>query len=118
MAVWHILVLIMHEIKTESTRKLSNFKFQGTKSLYQNSLKNIAFFFYIFQALKMLLLVIRHNTKDYFSWESEKMNVKFHKNCESTGEILKISCVKCNFVKFDNHFVGLALLDFSLFSLF
>ena len=42
------------------------------------------------------------------------MNVKFHKNCESTGEILKISCVKCNFVKFDNHFVGLAVLFLSL----
>ena len=62
----------------------------------------------------MQLLVIRNNTKDYFSWESEKMNVKFHKNCESTGEILKISCVKCNFVKFDNHFVRLALLFLSL----
>ena len=32
------------EIKTESTRKLSNFNFQWTKSLYQNNLKNIAFF--------------------------------------------------------------------------
>ena len=28
------------------------------------------------------------------------MNVKFHKNCENTGKILKISCVRCNFVKF------------------
>ena len=31
------------------------------------------------------------------------MNVKFHKNCENTGHILKISCV---FVKFDIHFHG------------
>ena len=31
--------------KTESTRKLSNFNFQWTKGLYQNNLKNIAFFF-------------------------------------------------------------------------
>ena len=39
-------------IKTESTRKLSNFNFQWTKTLYQNSLKNIAFFFFnIFQGL-------------------------------------------------------------------
>ena len=29
----------------ESTRKLSNFNFQWTKSLHQNKLKNIAFFF-------------------------------------------------------------------------
>ena len=32
-------------IKTESIRKLSNFNFQWTKTLYQNNLKNIAFFF-------------------------------------------------------------------------
>ena len=35
------------------------------------------------------------------------MNVKFHKNCENTGKILKISPVRCNFVKFDVHFLGL-----------
>ena len=34
-------------------------------------------------------------------WEPEKLNVKFHKNCENTGKILKMSCVRCNFVKFD-----------------
>ena len=28
------------------------------------------------------------------------MNVKFHKKCENTSKILKISCVRCNFVKF------------------
>ena len=37
------------------------------------------------------------------------MNVKFHKNCENRGKILKISCVRCNFVKFDIHFLGLPL---------
>ena len=35
------------------------------------------------------------------------MNVKFHKNCENTGKILKISCVRCNFVRLDIHFLGL-----------
>ena len=35
------------------------------------------------------------------------MNVKFHKNCDYTGKILKISCVRCNSVKFDIHFLGL-----------
>ena len=35
------------------------------------------------------------------------MNVKFHENCENTGKILKISSVRCNFVKFDIHFLGL-----------
>ena len=29
------------------------------------------------------------------------MNIKFHKNCENTGIILKISRVRCNFVKFE-----------------
>ena len=33
----------------ESTRKLSNFNYQGTKTLYQNNLKNIAFFFTFFK---------------------------------------------------------------------
>ena len=33
------------------------------------------------------------------------MNVKFHENCENTGKILKISCVRCNFVKFDIYFI-------------
>ena len=27
----------------------------------------------------------------------------------NTGKILKISCVRCNFVKFDMHFLGLPL---------
>ena len=35
---------------------------------------------------------------------SEKINVKFHKNCGNTGKIMKILCVRYNFVKFDIHF--------------
>ena len=35
--------------RTESTRKLSSFNFQWTKTLYQNNLKNIAFFFTFFK---------------------------------------------------------------------
>ena len=38
---------LSNKIKTESTRKLSNSNFQWTKTLYQNMLKNIVFFFYI-----------------------------------------------------------------------
>ena len=37
----------------------------------------------------------------------EKINVNFHKNCENTGKILKISCVRSHFVKFDIYFVGI-----------
>ena len=40
--------------------------------------------------------------------EPEKINVNFHKNCENTGKILKISRVRCHFVKFDIYFVGLS----------
>ena len=35
--------------KTESIRKLSNSNFQWTKTLYQNNLNNIAFFFTFFK---------------------------------------------------------------------
>ena len=38
--------------KTESTRKLSNFYFQRGKTLYQNNLMNIAFFFTFFKGLR------------------------------------------------------------------
>ena len=44
-------------IKTESTRKLSNFNFQWTKTLYQNNLNNIALFFLHFQGLKKYLVI-------------------------------------------------------------
>ena len=35
------------------------------------------------------------------------MNLKFHKNCENPVKILQIQCVRCNFDKFDVHFLGL-----------
>ena len=41
-----------------------------------------------------------NNTKENFSWESEKMNVTFHKNCENTGKVLKNSCVRRHFMNF------------------
>ena len=93
-------------IMTKSNRKLSNFNSPWTKTLYQNNLKNIAFFFTFFQGSKRYLTIC-NNIKDYFSREPMKMNVKFHKNCENTGKIPKISRVRCHFVKFDIHFLGL-----------
>ena len=53
-------------------------------------------------------LVICNNTKDYFSWEPEKINAKFHKNCENTGKILQISHVRSHFAKFDIYFLELS----------
>ena len=35
------------------------------------------------------------------------MNAKFHEKWENTGKILKISWVRCNFVKFDIYILGL-----------
>ena len=43
-----ICVMKMENIKMESIRKLSNFDFQWTKTLYQNNLKHIAVFFTFF----------------------------------------------------------------------
>ena len=60
-------------IKAEFTRKLSNFNFQWTKTLYQNNLYKIAFFLTFSRAKD----VISH--LQYFVWEAEKINVKFHK---------------------------------------
>ena len=79
--------MVSGEFKMESTRKLSNFDIQWTNTLYQNNLKHIAFFFTFVK-----------------NW---RCNVKFHKKCENTGKILKISCVRSNFVKFNIHFLGL-----------
>ena len=47
---------------------------------------------------------LANNTEDHFSWEPEKINVKFYKNCENTRKILKISFVRCHFVKLDMYF--------------
>ena len=95
--------------KTESTRKLRNFNFQWGKTLYQNNLTNIAFFFTFFKGLRCnnkSSVVTPY--KENFSWKTEKMNVKFNKICDYTGKILKISCVRCyNSVKFDIYFLGL-----------
>ena len=49
--------------------------------LYQNNLNNITYSFCIFQGLQ--LSTCCNNTKEYFSLEPEKINVKFHKNCKN-----------------------------------
>ena len=43
------LVDLLKKVKMESIRKLSNFNFQWTKTLFQNNLKHIAFFFTLFK---------------------------------------------------------------------
>ena len=58
-----------------------------------------------FSRAKDVISQICNNTKENFWSESAKMNVKFI--VKNTGKILKISCVRCNFVKFEIHFFRL-----------
>ena len=92
-------------IKTESIRKLSNFNFQWQKSC-TTIIQTISHTFFTFFK-QYRYNVICNNTKDYLSSEPKKVNVKFCKNCENTGKILKISCVRCHFVKFDINIIFL-----------
>ena len=46
-------------VKKESIRKLSNFNFQWTKTLYQSNLNNIAFFFTFFKSYRYLTIIHR-----------------------------------------------------------
>ena len=63
----------------ESTRKLSNFNFQWTKTLmYQNNLRHIIKFTFL-KGLRCNNYIVCNNTKENFLWEPEKRNVKFHK---------------------------------------
>ena len=54
--------------------------------MYKNDLKNIATISRFFKGL-----VICNKTKEKFLRELEKINVKFDKNDEHTGKLLKIS---------------------------
>ena len=73
-------------------KKLSNFNFQRTKTLYQNNLKCIAFPFTFSQ------LVIFNNTKENFSQERGKINVKYSQNDILTMKIFTILSVFSQFL--------------------
>ena len=74
----------------------------GTHVLYDNLFRNSSLFssFLAFPHPATIPKTISHGNPD-------KINVKFHQNCETTGKILKISCVRCHLVKFDIRFLGL-----------
>ena len=59
----------------ESIRKLSNFNFQWTKTLYQNNFKHIAFFFTLFEGYKCNKFS-EITPKKRFLWELKKTNFK------------------------------------------
>ena len=90
-----------------SIRKLSNLQFSEDKNLVPEKFKQYRNLFLHFSRAIDIISYSCNNNKDYFSWEPEKINVKFHENCENTGKILKISCVRCHLVKFDIYFLGL-----------
>ena len=74
------IIFNVHEgkhIKTQSTRKLSNFNFEWTKNLSQNNLKHVAFFFN-FSRTKYVKSHF-NNTKKNFLREGKKLNVTFHR---------------------------------------
>ena len=79
------------------------------KTLYQKNLKNIALFFFHFSRANddcNLSSVI--TPKKIYHGSPRKLMSNFTcKICENTGKILKISCVRCHFVKFDINFLGL-----------
>ena len=51
-----ILVLVMQEIKTESTRKLSNFMFQWTQNLVPEQFKEYCIFFLHFSRARDVII--------------------------------------------------------------
>ena len=81
------------------------------KNLVSESFKAYCILFYIFQGLKMLL-VICNNIKKNFQWELEQMNVKIHKIASYTWNVQNFTCVFSIFVKFDIYFLGLPQENF------
>ena len=64
----------------ESIRKLNNFNFQRTKTLYQNNLNHIAFFLTLFKSYRCnLLSVITPKTISYGEPEKINLNSNFVK---------------------------------------
>ena len=97
------------KLKMEFTRKLSNFYFQWGKTLYQNNLTNIAFFFTFFKGLRCNKKSSVVTPKKISHGRQRKWMSNFTRYViAQVLKILKISCVKCyNSVKFDIHFLGL-----------
>ena len=74
----HSYISGAQSVKTESTRTLSDFNFQWTKTLYQNNLNHITFFLTFFKGQRCNKSSVV-TPKKTFLWEPEKINVKFHK---------------------------------------
>ena len=63
------------EIKMESIRKLSNFNFQSTKTLYQNNLNNIGFFLQFSRANDTVSYLYQHQTLLFMEARENKCQI-------------------------------------------
>ena len=68
------------------------------KTLYQNILRKITFFFTHFKSFKCNRLN-EITSKKWFLWEPKKINFKFLKNWENTGKIAMPDLLRLNSVK-------------------
>ena len=85
---------ICYLIKRLSIRILSNFNFQWTKTLYQNNLKHIAFFFFLtlFKGYKCNKLY-EITPKKRFLWEPKKQTSKASNFTKWSPTHDEITCV-------------------------
>ena len=90
------------------TRKLSNFNFQWTKTLYQNNFKHSAFFFTLFKGYKCDKLY-EITPKKRTLLEPEKTNFKTAQISHNEILLMMIlpDCVFSIPVKFEMYFLGL-----------
>ena len=88
-------------------RELSDFNFQWTKTLYQNNLNNITFFFTFFKGYRCNSLSVITPKKISYEIEAEKINVKFSQMTPYTWNFQNFTCVFKILVKFDIYFLGL-----------
>ena len=104
------MVMYANEFETKFIRKLSNFNFQWTKTLYQNNFKHIAFFFTLFKGYKCNKLY-EITPKKRFSLEPEKTNFKTFKFSHNEILLMRIldhfTRVFSIPVKFEICFLGL-----------
>ena len=91
---------VSNGFNTESTRTLSNFDFQWTKTLYQNNLKHIAFFLTFFKALRRNKSSVV-TPKKISHGSPRKWMSNFTKS-----HLQNLTCVITILVKFDIHFPG------------
>ena len=90
---------IKYSVCTEYIRKLSNFNFQWTKSLYQDIQATSVCVFTLFETYRcnqLSLVLLSPKTISYGS--PKKIHFKFHQNWENTQ--VKLPCIRFHFVKF------------------